>query len=164
MIEIDLASGHTAFISDNDAHLATHRWFLQRRGSNLYAARFVTENGKKRMVLLHRAVLGLKKGDPGVDHRDGNGLNNTRENLRTVSQKVNLRNVGLPRTNTTGFLGVTRAAKTGRYIAQISQGKKPIYLGSFATAEEANDRRLKVEREMWGIQPRRAAAHLQNAE
>jgi len=159
MIEIQLASGHTALISEQDSHLASYKWFLQRRALNFYAARFVRVDGKNQMLLLHRAVLGLTKGGPSVDHINGNGLDNTRENLRACTQKTNSRNVGLPKHNTTGYLGVTKIAKTGRYTAQIWNGSKPLYLGSFASAEEANRRRLEVEREMWGVQPRRADAH-----
>jgi hypothetical protein len=65
-------------------------------------------------VLMHREVLGLSSGDPDVDHRDGDGLNNRKMNLRLVSKSQNQKNrkrtrkevVVMPRA-TDGLIGIS---------------------------------------------------------
>lgn len=95
-------------------------------------------DGKR--YLSHRLVWLYVYGkwpDQQIDHinriRDDNRL----ENLRDVPSTVNANNKGNYRNNTTGFKGVT--IKNGRFIAQITISGKCQYLGSFGTAEEANE-------------------------
>lgn len=57
---------------------------------------------------LHRFLLGLSKGDSArVDHRDGNGLNNQRCNLRLATHSQNMQNRRVQTNNRSGFKGVT---------------------------------------------------------
>mgnify|MGYP003951100829 CR=1 FL=1 len=60
-----------------------------------------------------------------LDHIDGNPLHNKIENLRVVSQSVNMRNQSQPKNNTSGIIGVSRR-KYGTWAAYIStdEGKK----------------------------------------
>lgn len=69
-----------------------------------------------------------------VDHKDGNRLNNQRENLRITSHQENNRNRGWNREK--GYKGVFRKPN-GRWKASISVDDKTLYLGTFSTAEEA---------------------------
>jgi len=44
-------------------------------------------------IVMHRVIAGLDRFDPReVDHKDGNGLNNTRNNLRIYSRQQNAQN------------------------------------------------------------------------
>ena len=64
-----------AVIDECDAHFATHRWRLHSAG---YAKGRI--DGQD--ALLHRAILGLARGDGlEVDHIDGDKLNCRRSNL-----------------------------------------------------------------------------------
>lgn len=64
-------------------------WACRRRGSfTRYAQTAVVVDGKKTMMYLHRLLMDPKPGEV-VDHIDGDALNNTRENLRIVSQSEN---------------------------------------------------------------------------
>jgi hypothetical protein len=72
-------------------------------------------------------------GDPTanhIDHKDWNGLNNQRNNLRSASHSQNLGN-GRFRRGISGFRGV--AAVGDRWRAYVAG----IHLGTFATPEEA---------------------------
>ena len=84
---------HEAWVDAADEELVrAHRWRPLEQGHTVYAvARLPQEGGKQRSLYMHRLVLGLKAGD-GVQarHVDGDGLNNTRANLRR-------RGRGLPR-------------------------------------------------------------------
>jgi hypothetical protein len=82
-------------------------------------------------ISLHRFILDFPSS--GIDHRDLNGLNCTRSNLRLATQGQNIANQ-LAR-NPTGFKGVRTHYR--RYKAQITVGGKWIHLGNFISAEEA---------------------------
>lgn len=92
---------------------------------------------------LHRFILGIDDPKIFVDHRDGDGLNNQRSNLRIASNRENCQNKGKNKNNTTGFKGVS-IKKDGNLITyQASLGintskiRKTIYGGRFKTPEEA---------------------------
>jgi hypothetical protein len=79
-------------------------------------------------------VLNIPRGTE-VDHIDRNPLNNTRANLRVATRSQNVANTVKSRRSNTGYRG---AYKNGdRYHAQITLNNKRIYLGSYATPEEA---------------------------
>lgn len=71
-----------------------------------------------------------------IDHKDGNRLNNTRENLREATRSQNIANQGPLKSNRLGLKGVR--LKRGRYVANICVCGKKKYLGSFPTPEEAH--------------------------
>ncbi len=61
--------------------ISKHKWSVSRRGKTLYAC----TNIHGRTVMMHRFLLRPRKGYV-VDHKDGNGLNNCRSNLRSVNR------------------------------------------------------------------------------
>lgn len=82
-------------------------------------------------------------------------LDNRRTNLRVVTQTENARNAGGAQSNSlTGVLGVTFEKARGRYRARLKTRFGPLR----KTIEEATADRLAMEREAFGIQPRREAA------
>lgn len=86
---------------------------------------------------MHRFILDLKKEDPDVDHKDGNGLNNQRSNLRTATRAQNARNRRIRTDNTSGFKGVTWRKDLGKWNAFIEIKTKRIHLGYFTDPMEA---------------------------
>ena len=119
--QIPLSQGLMALADTGDLHLlSAHRWHAARRGRTFYAASRI--GGK--YVLMHRFILGAKNGSL-VDHRDGNGLNNTRENLRLASATQNATNrVGHGESQ---FPCVRRI--NGKWCAFVTKGGREIYLG-----------------------------------
>jgi hypothetical protein len=89
-----------------------------------------------KLVLMHREILGAKKGEI-VDHINGNGLDNRKNNLRIVSNSQNLMNRGRQKNNSTGFCGVRRDKRDGRYEAYIKKEGRRFHLGRFGTPEDA---------------------------
>lgn len=68
----------------------------------------VPGNYKKfRTVMMHRIIMNAAPGIE-VDHRDGNGLDNRKENLRLVTGEMNLRAFRRKRPNSTSkYMGVS---------------------------------------------------------
>ena len=140
IVFLPLTRGKVAIIDSSDFHLVRGRkYFAHGRDQLFYAAR--TENnhatGKNLTVRLHRELLGLKSGDPRhVDHIDGDGLNNTRANLRICTQAENNRNRRSSRWSASKFLGVSKGNgnkwKAEGGLPNSKGGRaKHVYLGEF---------------------------------
>lgn len=90
---------------------------------------------------MHRIIMNAKKHEI-VDHINGNGLDNRRENLRVGTASLNCVN----RKNTPGkFLRGTRKKKN-KFQAYIKVNGKQISLGYFETEKEAHIKYLKTAR------------------
>lgn len=72
-----------------------------------------------------------------IDHKDLNGHNNTRGNLREGDKKGNAGNTGLRIDNSTGFKGVGWDKARNKWKAYITIGGKVCMLGRFNSKEEA---------------------------
>lgn len=86
---------------------------------------------------MHRQLLGLQDAPRSVhvDHGDGNGLNNLRQNIRACTPADNSRK----RKSKNGHRGMRGVQRQGsRFIARIGVGGQYLYLGSFGTAQEAS--------------------------
>jgi len=141
--ELDLGEGRVATIDARDLHLAqAFSWKPRTHGRGpVYAwAMYRVSPGKKgkRIALLHRVILGAAKGTI-VDHRNGNGLDCRRENLRITDQVGNARNITLsPNQKRGGFKGVCWLKREQRWRATIKAGdlqpngsRKAVFLGHF---------------------------------
>lgn len=132
-IRLPLSRGLFALIDPCDeATCAPYKWSAtpERRGT-CYA--FTHIDG--RYVRLHQFIM---EPPPGmfVDHRDGNGLRNTRDNLRLASRSQNNFNTYKPR-GSSRFKGVSFCKLTGRWKADISAFGKAFHLGRFDDETEA---------------------------
>ena len=131
---IPLSRGLVTIVDDEDyALLAQFKWYALKSGDRFYATRHVRTGGTHRRIWMHSEIVGARK----VDHRDGDGLNNTRANLRQCSHTENARNCKLAVNNTSGFKGVSFDRWTGRWRARIRAEGRMIFLGRYTTPEEA---------------------------
>lgn len=127
-----------AFVSIEDADLAELSWSVQKKNSVIYA---VARN-KKTMQYMHRVImeriLGRKlKRNEHVDHINGDGLLNTRDNLRLANKSLNAMNVGIKSNNTSGYKGVTWHKRYNKWVSQIGINGENKHLGYFDTPEDA---------------------------
>lgn len=150
-IEIKLPSGHIALIDDCDADLAGRSWYCNTSGKNFYAAHRYAH----KTTYLHRAILSrllgreLVKGEV-VDHIDGDGLNNTRSNLRLATQSQNMGNQGRSIANTSGFKGVSWHKGRGKWQAQIKVGRVNKWIGCYDDPAEAHAAYMTAACELFG--------------
>lgn len=85
---------------------------------------------------MHRFILSiLDNKELQTDHKDGDGLNNQKYNLRVCNSFQNQANRKLQKNNRTGFKGLLK--KCNRWRALITTNRKRIYLGSFKTKQDA---------------------------
>lgn len=148
-----LGAGLSFIVDDEDfVFLSRWKWSLNNKG---YVRRNVTSKSggvaTYKNAFVHKLVASRAgvSGDE-IDHRDGNKLNNVRRNLRPATRTDNCRNVGLKKSNTSGFKGVCYDKSRGNYIASIRHGGKKHTLGRFATAEEASRAYIKAAKEHHG--------------
>ncbi len=116
-------------------------------------------------IYLHRDMMGLERGDSlTVDHRDGNGLNCRRYNMRVCTQYENNSSRPTYPRGKSGWRGVYE--EDGGWKAVIWHRGKQIYVGGFrdpVTAARAYDVRaialrgeftcLNFPRENYAIEP-----------
>ena len=113
-----------------------HKWHLSNYG---YAIRTDYRGGQKKTIMMHRQIMGITDSRVEVDHRNTNGLDNRRENLRVCVHAQNGMNRSRNKNNTSGYKGVCfkKHVKVKNWQAQIAVRGKIIHLGYFNTAMEA---------------------------
>lgn len=141
---ISLTQGMRAEVNDADTYLGEYKWHAVKIRHSFYAATSI----RNKRFYMHHIIMGLPLKGFVVDHVDGNGLNNRRENLRFVSNRENISNNYKRRTGKTfsRFAGVTRKKcrrfkwkKDGceHWTACISINRKTKFLGVFRSENEA---------------------------
>ncbi len=130
--KIRLTQGKWALVDAVDyERLAAFKWYAYRnpKGLSWYASRNGRANGKRCRVLMHREVL---RAEPGSlwDHRNRNGLDNRRRNLRPCTRRDNARNRERLRiTKTSRYRGVCWYAPTKTWKVQIQGAAGKVHLG-----------------------------------
>lgn len=130
---IPLTQGKVAIVDAADYEwLLQWKWRTMRaRIGGWYAVRsYLKEPHVKRTQCMHRLLLDAPAG-LHVDHRDGDGLNNRRSNIRLATIAQNQHNRGPATRNTSGCKGVTWDKQGKKWQAQIEVNRKNIYLGRF---------------------------------
>jgi hypothetical protein len=113
--------------------VSQYRWCAWRepKGKTFYVLTN-TEGGGH--IRLHRLLTGFQFDE--VDHIDGNGLNNSRANLRDA-QGQNKQNVGFRANNTSGYKGVKK--NKDKWEVNIRSAGDKVYLGVFTNKREARE-------------------------
>lgn len=137
MKEIALSKRYTAIVSDEDFEwLNKYKWHTHHHGKTVYAVRVEIVNGKRHKVRMHREILGAKDGMV-VDHKDMNGLNNQRSNIRICTIAQNVMNRGIQKNNKSGIPGVFWRKECEKFRVYIRKDRKLIHVGHFSTITEA---------------------------
>lgn len=135
---IPLQEERFAIISAEDYQLASrYIWALARpkTAKTFYAQASVPGSGSvDRKILLHRLIMRAVDGEE-IDHKDRNGLNCVRENLRKCNGSQNCSN--RPYKRSKALYRGTDPLPSGRTRAFISVDRKQKHLGVFDTPEEA---------------------------
>lgn len=140
MKKIPLTRGKETLVDDGDFEIfGVFNWYCTEHG---YAARRDSED---KLHYLHRDITNAST-EEVVDHINCNKLDNRRVNLRKCTQAENTWNARNKKVGKSGFIGVYTSdtgAKQGwhlkkKYAAKIHVNGKSIWLGRYATPEEAH--------------------------
>lgn len=104
----------------------------------MYPVTKVTVNERRMSIAMHRFIVDSPDKKMG-DHRNGDGLDNRRKNLRPATQQENSRNSSPQRDKNTPYKGVSESARLGCvvYLARITVNGKIVWLGVFRFVEGA---------------------------
>jgi hypothetical protein len=144
--EIKLTQGKTAIVDAEDFDfLNQFKWYYH----NGYARAKI--GGKQ--ILMHRLLLQAGPNDI-LDHINGNGLDNRKENLRFANKTFNKANEKLRGDNKTGFKGVYMKKDSPyrhkKWAAKIGFMGHQIHIGYFYNKEEAARAYNEMARKLFG--------------
>lgn len=135
-MEFELRDG-IAKVDDQDAAMVNAFQWKSMRTPTGRAYAYATVAGKR--VYLHHLIMNRAprgKGQGGIDHKNGDGLDNRRSNLRPATQQQNGANRG-SWGKTSAFKGVCWDAKAKSWQAQIMVSGEHRSLGGYETEEDA---------------------------
>jgi hypothetical protein len=135
-VEVPLTRGLVAIVDDADGPtaLAAGPWQALPSRNTYYARRaYRTAGGARAWQRLHTLLTGW----PLVDHRNGDGLDCRRANLRPATVSQNGANATLRPDNRSGYKGVSRDQRRGLWTAELYADGRRHYLGRYADPADA---------------------------
>lgn len=146
--KIGLTRGLVAIVDAEDyERVAEFNWYAVPSDppGGFYAVRGTRIGGKYRNVFMHNELLGIQSGGSlEVDHKDHDGLNNRRDNIRLVERFQNMRNRRKLTAKTSAFKGVYWKKANLIWEARIAAGvmlpsgkRKQLILGQFRSETDA---------------------------
>lgn len=161
MFELKIPNSHMIIlIDDEDYDLVMIRknykyqknkfnhWVSRKAGNNLfYAVCMVRLNKNKwKHIRMHQLITGFKN----VDHKDGNGLNNQKSNLRKATIAQNTYNQRKRSGTYSRYKGVSKMGNTKKWRAYIVKNYKQYHLGLFEDEIDAAKEYNKKAKEFFG--------------
>jgi hypothetical protein len=148
-MKIPLTQGKFALVDAEDyEYLNKYKWCAvtrKRKDGKRQCFYAVTHPG----IRMHRLIMKTPR-ELEVDHKDGDGLNNQKHNLRNCTRLQNVLNQMTQQTNKTSkYRGVLWNAER-RWRVQIQYKSKVYYLGYFDCEEEAARCWDKKAKELFG--------------
>lgn len=141
MKSIPLSRDKFAVVDDEDfERLSAHKWSaancVRKNRVIWFAVRQSKKSeGKPRAILMHREIVGVA--GKQTDHKNGDGLDNRRDNLRPASQMQNSQNAHKHIGTSSRFKGVSWFARDSLWRAVIQRCGKYVHLGYFANDLDA---------------------------
>ena len=139
--------------TEDKERIQKYHWNVNKRTRPEDTFNVVTSNKNKELnsTLLYRYIMNAPK-EMNVDHRDGKELNNRKSNLRICTQADNNKNLGMKKSNKSGYKGVIWYPhhNYNKWKATIKVDSKTINLGYFDDINEAIKVREQAEIKYFG--------------
>ena len=134
---IPLTQGKFAIVEDADFEwLNQWKWYARKARAKCYASRKIREERKQKTINMHYLIVNPPSGmEP--DHRNGDGLDNRRANLRCATRSQNNMNRHKRCECSSKYKGVYWEKIRQKWHAQITIHGKVRFLGRFANEQDA---------------------------
>lgn len=133
---IPLTQGKFTQVDDEDYdYLMQWKWYADKRNSTYYAKTTQMISGKKHYIFMHRVILDILNSKLHGDHKDRDGLNNQRSNLRIATRSQNAINRTKRLNTSSKYIGVI--AYNNKWVARLRKNQKTIYQATFSNEKEA---------------------------
>lgn len=142
MKEIKLTKGQVTLVDDDDFDwLNQWSWYADKIGGTFYVKRRIylgriNGKGRGRSIYIHREIMQPSKGKR-IDHKDGDGLNNQKHNLRECTHTENMRNAKSRRVFSSKYHGVHWDKAREKWSVTIMADRKLFYIGRFNDENQA---------------------------
>lgn len=140
--------GKFAIIDNEDfEYLSKFNWHLYNNG---YARRRAPrDGGNRKSFYMHKVIMKVKN-TVLIDHKNRNGLDNRKKNLRVCTFSENSINTKIRIDNHSGLRGVSWREKQKTWMVRIWINGKCKYLGCFKLKNEAAKMYNKVAKREYG--------------
>lgn len=145
MKEIALTRGKVALVDDEEYEFLNQwKWFAREDKNNFYAIRNEHTTLQKsvyqtKTIYMHRLILGIENPKILVDHKDHNGLNNQKSNIRTSTNQQNSCNKKKHAKASSKYKGVSWHKGICKWHSQIYADGKKKSLGYYPDEKKAAD-------------------------
>ncbi len=142
-VKIDLGRGFSAQIDPEDLFIiVAHSWTaMTLKTGECEVYHYAQTKIKNKTILMHRLIADPERKQV-VDHKNGDGLDNRKANLRVCSHSQNMQNKRLYRNNKSGRKGVYKvpcsAGNSVRWRSEINVNKRRVRLGTYETLDAAS--------------------------
>jgi hypothetical protein len=136
MKEIPLTQGKVALVDDEDfERVIQFKWHAIWDGFNWYAGSYLGSRGQmKKVTRMHQLII---PGHARLDHRDGNGLDNQKSNLRPATNAQNTSNRRKHSGSNNTYKGVCFHKANKSWGASIAFMGHKFHLGYYASEIDA---------------------------
>jgi hypothetical protein len=138
MKQIQLPKDKFTLVDDDDYEmLSKFKWNVYKYKHVSYVYRQIRVDSKIKAILMHREVMGVSDNSILVDHKDHDGFNNQKSNLRLANKIQNGYNRNKNKVANSKYKGVCWSKTNKKWMAQICVNTQRMHLGFFADEIEA---------------------------
>jgi len=138
-MEIQLTKGYAAIIDDDDYDkVKKYKWHVGVIKKNVYAQHCYRDGKTVRKLPMQYVILGKAPKGMIIDHVNGNGLDNRKDNLRFVTHRQNTSNLHMNKKSP--HPGVSWNSKENRWVVKPLINGKIKRLGTFSSEIDAAKR------------------------
>lgn len=152
IVKVPLSRGYVAVIDKRDARrVLAFKWcsYTSPCGIVYAVRRSVRSDGGQTTQRMHRFIMGVTDRLTDVDHRDGDGLNNRRKNLRAGTRSQNLGNQRKAR-GTSKYKGVYWDKRDKKWNMTCGSGERRTRKAYFSSEAETARAYDAAAVRLWG--------------
>ena len=133
---IPLTQGYFAQVDDEDyEQLIKLKWSVKidyrKHGTVCYARHTKVQMGKRVSIYMHRLIMEITDSKIFTDHKNGDGLDNRKINLRKCTNRQNLYNTNAITGSKSQYKGISWSKEKRKWMSKMMINGKNKSIGSF---------------------------------